>query len=192
MSPMDPIDEIEQRLREAGRAPDVSDGLAARILAIPDEAAPAVPVGSVPIRRHLSPARLLAGAAALAACLALVVFSLTREEGTSRRLAFETGKSWQTTGTSKLGNASDGRRRLTLDLERLPRVRSGFYQVWLARSPEDRVAVATIVPDADGHARTTVSVADLGAAYDRVWVTFERADGDPSWSEDWVVKGRFA
>jgi hypothetical protein len=66
-----------------------------------------------------------------------------------------------------------------------------WYELWLARSPSDRVSLGRFRPDADGRLWTVVSLPEIDEdGYGGVWLTREPDDGDPRWTRDWVFKAR--
>ena len=62
------------------------------------------------------------------------------------------------------------------------------YEVWIAQTPQARISLGTIEPDASGRATVTLPLPAAAAGYKRVWVTSEPADGDPKWTTNWIVK----
>ncbi len=67
-----------------------------------------------------------------------------------------------------------------------------MFELWIARDPAHRVALGIFRPGTSGSIDTTVSVPDLGSAWQGVWLTVEKSDGAPGWSRDWVIAGRLA
>ena len=74
------------------------------------------------------------------------------------------------------------------DLEPTP---DGYYQLWISRDPNHRIAIGAFQASADGTIEANAALPPLDEAWKAVWLTREPADGDPGWTQDWVVKGKF-
>jgi anti-sigma-K factor RskA len=188
--------ELDERIRSAGPSPQPSPELSARILALADATvAPAPTLGSRLARTARSLAAWRAASAALAAtavALALVVVSGGSSTTQLAAAQLKPSKAWQhAAGTARLERV-DGRRMLRLQASGMHPSRSGLYELWLARTPDDRISLGTFEPDASGRVDVTVPAPDPGGEYRGVWITFEPHDGDPGWSSDWVLAARLA
>ena len=84
-------------------------------------------------------------------------------------------------------------RHIRIRIDGLPRLENNtVYELWLAKDPAHRVSLGVYRPDAQGRIDTTVSVPNLGPAWQGIWLTHEPGSGRPGWSKDWVLAGRLA
>ena len=96
-----------------------------------------------------------------------------------------------TRGDVALGSIG-GRRAIRLRLSGVAPVTHGFYELWIAESPTDRVSLGPVVADAAGRVDETLLLPTLDAGYRGVWITRQPAGSGPGWTTDWVMKARFA
>jgi anti-sigma-K factor RskA len=205
---------VDELLRACGPLPEPSLDLERRIRAIagsephaaaqqataPPERPPVIvhaPIerhrrgGAVTLWRSVGAWRVAAAAAAVAA---VAVFAFTRDGGFTQeqKITLQAAPSVAARGDAQLGR-EDGRQvvrvRVT-GLHRLPD--NGYYELWLAKTPKDRVSLGAVQLSANGTVSATVPVPALEAGYKGVWLTAEPDDHNPAWSKAWVVKARFA
>jgi anti-sigma-K factor RskA len=191
------LDRLEQLLRATGPAPEPSDELRARLLAIPAGERRIV-AGPRPrfagVWSNVQAWRLASGVLAVAA-VALAIVASTEGSSTSvsgRQVALASAPEYQATGEA-VSMISGGTRRIHIRIENLPTLaQNQVFELWIARDPGHRVALGIFRPGAGGTIDTTVSMPDLGSAWQGVWLTVEKNDGAPGWSRDWVLAGRLA
>jgi Anti-sigma-K factor rskA len=85
--------------------------------------------------------------------------------------------------------AGEEGRRVRIRIDGLAATPNRVYTVWIARSPQRRIPLATVRPDAQGNIDVTVTVPKLPPAYKGIWVTREPQSGRKGWSNDWVLRG---
>jgi anti-sigma-K factor RskA len=189
--------QLERMLRAAGPAPEPSAALRARLLEIPrEQARPAAPRSRFrEIWASINAWRLASGALAVAAVV-LAIVAVT-SGGTSpsvsgKQVALTSAPEYQARGDA-VSLVSNGTRTIRVRLEGLPALRGdAVYELWIARDRTHRVSLGVFRPNAQGQIDTTVSVPDLGPAWQGVWLTHESNTGAPGWSHDWVLAGRLA
>jgi anti-sigma-K factor RskA len=187
---------LERMLRASGPAPEPSAELRARLLEIPRRES-----GSAPSRRgglrgiwsSIQAWRLASGALALAAVVLAVVAVTSGSSSTSvagTPVALTSAPEYQASGDA-VSMVSNGMRRIHVQIDGLPPLRGdAVYELWIARDRTHRVSLGVFRPNASGRINTTVTVPDLGPAWQGVWLTREQGTGAPGWSHDWVVAGR--
>ena len=188
------LDRVELLLRAVGPPPAPSDELRARLLAIPasDQKAPSRRFAD--IWSNLQAWRIASGLLAVAA-VALAVVAGTGGSSSSfsgHQVALASAPEYQATGDA-VSMVSGGTRHIRIRIDNLPTLASNqVFELWIARDPAHRVALGIFRPGSSGTIDTTVSVPDLGSAWQGVWLTVEKADGAPGWSRDWVLAGKLA
>lgn len=136
-------------------------------------------------------------AAAAAAVVAVGVVLATRGGGFSQQqsIALQAAPAWAAQGVrgdAQLGRQS-GREVVRVRVSGLHRLgEDGYYELWIARNPQDRVSLGAVQVSADGTLDATVPMPALESGYKGVWLTAEPDDHDPAWSKNWVFKARFA
>jgi anti-sigma-K factor RskA len=184
---------VDGLVRASGPLPEPSAQLEARIREI---------AGPLPLRRaatfrqHLESLRVwrvaAVGFAAATVALAIVAFT-----GGGSSDAFRTiqqrplvaAAAWSGAGGTVATGTIDGARALRIDVWNVkPPVKGASYEVWVAQTPQARISLGTIEPDASGRATVTLPLPAVAADYRRVWVTSEPADGDPKWTTNWIVR----
>ncbi len=109
-----------------------------------------------------------------------------------RQVALAAAPEYRATGDA-VSMVSSGTRRIHIRIENLPKLaRDHVFELWIARDPAHRVALGIFRPGSGGVIDTTVSVPDLGSAWQGVWLTVEKDTGAPGWSRDWVLAGKLA
>ncbi len=205
---LEELQRLDASLHAAGPLPDPSPALEARVLALPSHGHAArqgrpVPLAEPPAHRSRgwhSVAAWRAAAAALAvatACLAAVL--LTDADPAPGDDPWTSGRAVQVqpaagsdvTGSAALAQGPDGRSAVRVAVEGLRPVDGQWYELWLARSPAERVSLGRFRPDADGRLWVVVSLPSLPRGdYGGVWLTREPDDGDPRWTRDWVFRAQ--
>jgi anti-sigma-K factor RskA len=190
------LERLELLLRASGPAPEPSAELRARLLAIP--AAERRPVAGPRawwgrVWSSLPAWRLASGVLAVAA-LAFAIIAITHGGAgaaiSGRQVALAAAPGYQATGDA-VSVVANGTRRIRIRIDHLPPLRrNDVYELWLARDAGHRVSLGVFRPSASGELDATVSVPDLGSAWQGVWLTLEKGDGAPGWSHDWVLAGR--
>jgi anti-sigma-K factor RskA len=187
---------VERMLRASGPAPEPSDELRARLLEIPrHESAPSRRSGLRGLWSSIQAWRLASSALALAAVVLAVVAVTSGASATSvsgTPVALTSAPEYQASGDA-VSMVSNGMRRIHVQIDGLPALRGdAVYELWIARDRTHRVALGVFRPSPSGAIDTTVTVPDLGPAWQGVWLTREQRTGAPGWSHDWVVAGRLA
>jgi anti-sigma factor RsiW len=141
-------------------------------------------------RRHR--ARWLAGAAAVLLALLLGVGGLTlgrdRDAGRGQTVALG-APAGRATAEARMRGAGDDQ-IMTMTARDLPRPPSGaYYEVWLVDDAGRAFPVGVLAPNGEG---IWSLPADIAARYRVIDVTLEPADGDPSRSDQSVLRGAYA
>jgi anti-sigma-K factor RskA len=188
---------LERMLRASGPPPEPSAELRARLLEIPRQQARPAPARRSPLARLWSSIhtwRAASGALAVAAIVLAVVAltsggsSIAPVSGTE--VALTSAPDYQVSGDA-VSMVSHGTRRIHIQIDGLPALRdNAVYELWIARDRTHRVSLGVFRPSASGRIDTTVSVPDLGPAWQGVWLTHEPGTGAPGWSHDWVIAGK--
>jgi anti-sigma-K factor RskA len=208
---------VDELLRASGPLPEPSAALEQRIRAIaggePQEqplaaATPARPpeVAQRPIeKRSRSGVSVLwrsvgawRVAAVAAAAVAVGVVLATRAGGgfsQQQSIALQAAPAWAAQGVrgdAQLGRQS-GREVVRVRVSGLRQLADdGYYELWIARNPQDRVSLGAVQVSANGTLETTLPLPSLESGYKGVWLTAEPDDHTPAWSRNWVFKARFA
>jgi anti-sigma-K factor RskA len=134
-------------------------------------------------------------AAAAAAVAAIAIVAGTRGGGFSQQqqIALQAAPGWAVRGDAQLGRQA-GREVVRVRISGLHRLAdNGYYELWLAKNPQDRVSLGAVQLSGDGTTiDASIPVPALESGYKGVWLTAEPDDHDPAWSKNWVVKARFA
>jgi anti-sigma-K factor RskA len=189
---------VERLLRASGPPPEPSAALRARLLEIPRQEsrrAPAREPGWQRVWRSLTAWRFTSAGLAVAALVLAIVAVAGGGSGesiTGPSVTMSAGPGYTASGQA-VSMLSDDTRRIRIRIDGLPRLTgNSVYELWLARDPAHRVALGVYRPDAQGRIDTTVSVPNLGPAWQGIWLTNEPGSGRPGWSKDWVLAGRLA
>jgi anti-sigma-K factor RskA len=192
------LERVERMLRTAGPPPEPSAELRARLLEIPRLESRPTPTrpdrwrrlwGSLPAWRMAS-----AGLALAAVVLAIVAVVGTDSGGSfsGPSVTMGVGPGYRASGVA-VSMISDDTRHIRIRIDGLPRLEgNSVYELWIARDPAHRVSLGIFRPDAQGRIDTTVSVPNLGPAWQGIWLTHEPGSGRPGWSKDWVLAGKLA
>jgi anti-sigma-K factor RskA len=187
---------VERMLRASGPAPEPSDELRARLLEIPrQDPAPTRRSGPRGLWSSIQAWRLASSALALAAVVLAVVAVTSGSSSTSvagTPAALTSAPEYQASGDT-VSMVSNGVRRIHVQIDGLPALRgNSVYELWIARDRTHRVSLGVFRPSSSGRIDTTVTVPDLGPAWQGIWLTHEQGTGTPGWSHDWVVAGKLA
>lgn len=191
---LDDLRYVDGLVRASGPLPEPSEALEARIR----EIAGPLPLKRAPtFRQHLQSIRVWRAAAIgfAVATAALAIAALTGGGGSSDgfrpllQRPLTASAEWHgATGTVATGTVA-GAPALRIELTGVkPASDDEAYEVWIAQTPQSRISLGTIAPDASGRATVTLPLPAAAASYKRVWVTSEPADGDPKWTTNWIVK----
>ncbi len=192
---------IASAIRAAGPALAPSAELDARVRAIPRAAAPAQEAGVADLGARRSRAAAWRAATVALASVAAVLGVLLLTRGPDAPGARELGRVAFTanadagvtsSGSAVLEETDAGDRRVRLELRGLAPSSDGFYQLWISQDPDHRIAIGAFRPDADGKVSAVLELPDLDATWKALWLTREPDDGDPAWTDDWIVKGSIA
>jgi anti-sigma-K factor RskA len=202
------LERVHAGLAAAGPMPDPSPQLRERVLGLVAEGpeprpAPLPAAVPRPARRGRlwqNAAVWRSTAAALAVAAALLGALVLRDDDadppsdpwrSDRSVALEPAPGWDVSGSAAFQVGPDDRRAVRVAVAGLRPVDGDWYELWLARSPSDRVSLGRFRPDADGRLWTVVSLPEIDEdGYGGVWLTREPDDGDPRWTRDWVFKAR--
>ncbi len=176
---------LDQTIRDAGPVPAPSPDLSRRVLAIA--------AGHPPVRTRMRRATAARAIGALVGVVALVVLSLRVGGGlqVSQTVRFAAGQGWHAAGSVEYGKL-DGVPTVHLHLSNLPRLRSGYYEIWVARSPSERLSLGVYDASAAGTLDVTLPAPGGDEGYKGIWVTSEPEDNNPMWSNDTVAAARLA
>jgi anti-sigma-K factor RskA len=201
---------LERLLRSAGRPGEVPDELSLRVLAIPDrveqEADPFVAPPVVAQRRPSWLARMweslttwrvaTVGFAAAAVALALVAVlgsGSGSPPGTlANPVAMKPNVGQTASGQASFASTGGPSRTIRVRIDGLAPTGTGFYELWLSRTPTQRVSVGVFRPDARGRIDATIRVPELGSKWTGLWLTREPPTGHRGWSKRWIVKAKLA
>jgi anti-sigma-K factor RskA len=202
---------LERLLRSAGRPVDVPDELSLRVLAIPDrveqETDPlAAPVRVAPGRERSRLGRTwtsvtawrVAAAGFAAAAVVLAIVAATRggsgsSTGTlASPVAMKPNVGQTASGEASFASTGGPTRTIRVRIDGLSPAGKDFYELWLSRTPTQRVSVGVFRPDSRGRIDATVRVPELGAKWTGLWLTREPANGHRGWSKHWIVKAKLA
>jgi anti-sigma-K factor RskA len=208
----EPINEpLERLLRTAGRPADVPDELSLRVLAIPDrveqETDPLATGAPVVDRRRpswqtrawasLTTWRVAAaGFAAATVVLALVAASgggTSSSPGTvAQPVALKPNVGQTASGQASFASTGGPTRTIRVRIDGLAPTGKGFYELWLSRTPTQRVSVGVFRPDSRGRIDANIRVPELGSHWTGLWLTREPPTGHRGWSKQWIVKAKLA
>jgi anti-sigma-K factor RskA len=192
------LERVERLLRASGPPPEPSAELRARLLEIPrleSRRAPARPSGWRRLWWSLPAWRVASGGLAVAAVVLALVAVIGGGSGQSFNgpsVNMSAGPGYTASGQA-VSLQSDDSRRIRIRIDGLPRLEgNSVYELWIARDPAHRLALGVYRPDAHGRIDTTVTVPNLGSAWQGIWLTHEPGSGRPGWSRDWVLAGKLA
>jgi anti-sigma-K factor RskA len=184
---------VDGLVRAGGPLPEPSEALEARIR----EIAGPIPLKRAPtFRQHLQSIRVwraaAIGFAAATAALAIAALTGGGSSDSFRPLLqrpLTASADWSGAKGTVVNGTVGGTPALRIELNGVkPPSSDEAYEVWIAQTPQARISLGTIVPDASGRATVTLPLPAAAASYKRVWVTSEPADGDPKWTSNWIVK----
>jgi anti-sigma-K factor RskA len=191
-SELDDLRYVDGLVRAGGPLPEPSAELEARIR----EIAGPMPLRRAPtLRQHLQSIRVwrVAAVGFAAATAALAIAAITGgSSDTFRPLQqrpLTASPGWPSAAGTVATGTLDGAPALRLVLNNVePPEKGSAYEVWIAQTPQARISLGTIEPDASGRATVTLPLPAVASDYRRVWVTNEPADGDPKWTTNWIVR----
>lgn len=184
---------VDGLVRAGGPLPEPSAALEARIR----EIAGPIPLKRSPtLRQHLQSVRVwrvaAIGFAAATAALAISALTGGGSSDSFRPLLqrpLTASDEWSGAKGTVVNGTVGGAPALRVELSGVkPPSGDEAYEVWIAQTPQARISLGTIAPDASGRATVTLPLPAAAAGYKRVWVTSEPADGDPKWTSNWIVK----
>jgi hypothetical protein len=207
----EPINEpVERLLRSAGRPAKVPDELSLRVLAIPDgieqESDPLTAPVRVPRPRRRSWAArtweslatwrvATVGFAAVAIVLAIVAATRGGSGSTgtlASPVAMQPNVGQTASGEASFASTGGPTRTIRVRIDGLAPAGNDIYELWLSRTPKQRVSVGVFRPDSHGRIDATIRVPELGARWTGLWLTRELSDGHRGWSKHWIVKAKLA
>jgi anti-sigma-K factor RskA len=184
---------VDGLVRAGGPLPEPSAELEARIREI---AGPVPPRRAPTLRQHLQSIRVwrVAAIGFAVATVALAIAAFTGGDSSDsfhplQQRALTAAAGWTgASGTVATGTVG-GAPALRIELRDVkPPSNDEAYEVWIAQTPQSRISLGTIAPDASGRATVTLPLPAAAAGYKRVWVTSEPADGNPKWTSNWIVR----
>jgi anti-sigma-K factor RskA len=208
----EPVNEpLERLLRSAGRPGEVPDELSLRVLAIPDrveqERDPVLAGASVVAQRRpswlarrwesLTTWRVATVGFAAAAVVLAVVAVVGRSSGSSpgtlaNPVALKPNVGQTASGEASFASTGGPTRTIRVRIDGLAPTGKGFYELWLSRTPTQRVSVGVFRPDARGRIDAMIRVPELGSKWTGLWLTREPPTGHRGWSKRWIVKAKLA
>jgi anti-sigma-K factor RskA len=190
---LDDLKQLDATIHGTGPAPTPPPELTARVLAVTGSRPTDHDRGPVARRLwrdvtvwRLGTALAVLAATILAALLVTAGSDATRFHATVTR-TFAPGPNYLAVGTVACGRLG-GHDAIRLHVSGLPSLPSGYYELWMAKSVDERLSLGQYEPAADGTLDITIPVPGGDDEYRGVWLTHEPMDNDPAWSSDWVVK----
>jgi anti-sigma factor RsiW len=133
--------------------------------------------------------RWLLGAAAVLVALLLGIGGLTAGRDRGQTVALGAPASGAATGQARMRGAGDDQ-IMTMTARGLPRPPAGaYYEVWLVDDASKEFPVGVLAANGEG---IWSLPAEVAARYRVIDVTLEPADGDPSRSDQSVLRGTYA
>jgi hypothetical protein len=186
---------LDGAIRDAGPAPVPSDALTRSVLAIAGSGA-RVPLRRSPARRALRSVALWRAATGFAAVGAAALAIVAVRTGApalqvSQTRAFAAGPGWHASGSVAYGTL-DGVPTVHVQLANLPALKSGYYELWVAKSPTERLSLGVFDASPAGTIDVTLPAPGGSEGYKGIWLTNEPEDNNPMWSPDTVAAARLA
>jgi hypothetical protein len=178
-----------RRLESSGLAADGDSAEPLPPLAVPTPL-DVVPIDARAARRRTSRAYALVAAAAVLVAAVIAAISLSGGgSDTTTKVALEPVASSDARGSVQMRSTADGQKmKVATDLDAVPA--DHFYEVWLLdRASGQMLAVGVLPPDGQGE--FVLSDQILGR-YDTVDISLQPDNGDPTHSQDSVLRASFA